>query len=223
VRSQPAATLAWGITTLLSGGLIFLLSARHRLLSLIAGLGCLGIIGLPYLPSWQAAGLYKPPFDFLLVLFLVAQTLLAAGYLRHLLRPGDRLAGVERWVWVIYPWGLILLPLTHILLTLWGLQQPGGEPPNLGTSWPNFLIVLIVVGFGLLYRRGVRIPFRLTQIFRQTHSLYWIYRLARQIYRLGARLVAFFNLILEGEGGILWTFLLLVILLSLLAQQQLGG
>jgi hypothetical protein len=223
VRSQPSATLAIGITTLLSGGLIFLFSARHRLLYPVAGLGFLGILGLPYLPSWQAAGLYKPPFNFLLVIFLIAQTMLAAGYLRHLARPSDRLAGVERWVWVIYPWGLVIMPLTHILLTVWGLRQPAGELPDLRTSWPNFLIVLIICGFGLLYRRGFQIPVRLTQIFRRTLSLHWLYRFIWQLYRLGARFVAFINLILEGEGGILWTLLLLVILLSLLAQQQLGG
>jgi hypothetical protein len=149
--------------------------------------------------------------------------MLAAGYLRHLARPSDRLAGVERWVWVIYPWGLVIMPLTHILLTVWGLRQPAGELPDLRTSWPNFLIVLIICGFGLLYRRGFQIPVRLTQIFRRTLSLHWLYRFIWQLYRLGARFVAFINLILEGEGGILWTLLLLVILLSLLAQQQLGG
>jgi hypothetical protein len=223
IRSQPAATLAWGITTLLSGGLIFLLSARHRLLYLVAGLGFLGILGLPYLPSWQTAGLYRPPFNFLLVIFMITQAMFAAGYLRHLVRPGDRLAGVERWVWVIYPWGLVILPLTHILLTIWRLRQPGAELPNLATSWPSLLIVMIIAGFGLLYRRGFQVPIRLTQVFQRTLSLHWLYRFVWRLYRLGARFVAFINLILEGEGGILWTLLLLVILLSLLAQQQLGG
>ncbi len=223
VRSQPAATLGWGITALLSGSLIFLLSARHRLLYPVVGLGLLGILGLPYLPSWQSAGLYRSPFNILLVLFLIAQTMFAAGYIRHLVRPGDRLAGVERWVWVIYPWGLIVLPLTHILYTVWELRQPGLEQPDLGNSWSGFLIVVTIAGFGLLYRRGVRMPVRLTQTIRRTLSLHWLYRFAWQIYHLGARLVAFINLILEGAGGILWTLLLLVILLSLLAQQQLGG
>ncbi len=125
VRAQPAATLAWSLTTLFSGGLIFLISARHRLLSGIAGLGFLGLLGLPYLPSWQSIGLFSTPANPWLVILWMAQIMFAAGYLRHLSRPGDRLTGVERWVWVIYPWGLTILPLTHVLITIWGAATTG--------------------------------------------------------------------------------------------------
>jgi hypothetical protein len=91
------------------------------------------------------------------------------------------------------------------------------------TFWPNLVALVFIAISILLYLRGFRIPTRLTHIFRRTLSLGWFYRFAWQLYRLGARTVAFVNLILEGEGGLLWTLLLLVILLSLLAQQRAGG
>ncbi len=223
VRGEIAATQAWGLTTLFSGGLIFLLSARHRLLHAVAALGLLGLLGLPYLPSWQSVNLFHSPFHALLLVFWLAQIMFAAGYIRFLSKPGDRLAGVERWVWVIYPWGLALLPLTHILITIQSMQQPGGKPPGLLQFWPSLVSILAITGGVLLYRRGFRFPARLTQNFQRTLSLRWLYRIAWQLYRFGARSVAFINVILEGEGGLLWTLLLLVILLSVLVQQQAGG
>lgn len=223
VRAQQAATLAWGLTTMLSGGLIFLISARHRLLQPIAGLGLLGLLGLPYLPSWQSVGLFQAPFHIWLLIFWMAQIMFTTGYIRHLFRSGDPLTGVERWVWVIYPWGLALLPLTQLLLTVWSVRQPGGGIPGLLNFWPNLVALVVILLISVLYRRGFRFPARLTRVFRQTLSLGWFYRFAWQIYRLGARTVAFINRVLEGEGGLLWTLLLLVILLSLLAQQRAGG
>lgn len=223
IRAQPSATLAWGITALLSGGVIFFMSARHRLLYPIAGLGLLGLLGLPYFPSWQSVDLYKAPAGPILLLFWIAQIMIAIGYIRHLFGPGDRLVGVERWVWVIYPWGLAVLPLTHILLTVWDLRRPGSEKPDLLLFWPNLVAIMVIAISIFLYRRGFRFPTRLFHAFRQALSLRWLYRFVWQIYRLGARTIAFINLILEGEGGLLWTLLLLVILLSLLAQQQAGG
>jgi len=49
-------------------------------------------------------------------------------------------------------------------------------------------------------------------------SFSWLYQLFWGVYRLVGRFLALINLILEGEGGILWTILLLTLLLSLLGQ-----
>jgi hypothetical protein len=47
--------------------------------------------------------------------------------------------------------------------------------------------------------------------------------LAWAIYRSIGRLIAIVTSIMEGEGGVLWAMVLLVILISLLAQSGLGG
>ena len=61
-RAQEEASLALGMALLLSGSMLFLFSARHRLLLPIAVLGLLGFSGLPYTPAWQAMRLYTAPF-----------------------------------------------------------------------------------------------------------------------------------------------------------------
>jgi hypothetical protein len=58
---------------------------------------------------------------------------------------------------------------------------------------------------------------RIEPIFR----LEWFYRLALIGINFFSRILGGFSIILEGEGGILWTILLLVLLISLLA--SIGG
>jgi hypothetical protein len=58
---------------------------------------------------------------------------------------------------------------------------------------------------------------------REFFSMGWFYGLLWGAYHLLRRGISSINLILEGEGGILWTLLLLTLLLSLLMQPGLGG
>ena len=216
-RAQMEASLALGIALLLSGGLLFLFSARHRWLLPIAGLGLLGFSGLPYTPAWQAMRLYAPPFGVWEFLFLIAQALFLVGYARHVLRPEPQLTGVERWVWVIYPWGLILLPLTGFLIAWWG-RLSGAQFPTLASSWPSLVAMGIALILVVLAQRIPRLPVRLVSSLHSVFSFSWLYQLFWGVYRLVGRFLALINLILEGEGGILWTILLLTLLLSLLGQ-----
>jgi hypothetical protein len=54
---------------------------------------------------------------------------------------------------------------------------------------------------------------RLEPVFR----LEWVYRLIWRIVDALSRILRIFSVIIEGEGGILWTILLLVLLISLLS------
>lgn len=235
VRAQPAASVAWGLALLLCGGLLFLLSARHRYLLALAGLGLLGFSALPYTPAWQGVRLYASPAGLAAVIFLLAQALLLAGYLSHVLRVEQPLSGVERWVWVIYPLGLALNPLALFVVAWWsplglaralGVARSFGETqelPSLSASWPSFA-ALILVGVLIVWDRiGPRPPALVGKILGRLFSFGWLYRFLWWVYHSIRRAVAFVNLILEGEGGILWTLLLLTLLLSLLAQQRSGG
>ena len=245
VRGQPAASMAWGAALLLSGGLLFLASARPRLLLPLPVLGLLWASALPFTPAWEGVRLYAGPFSFLVVLLLPVHALLLAGYIRHALHPAPAPPGLERWVWLVYPWGLALLPVSHILIG-W-LERPApGASPGLLASWPALTALLLVGLAALLARRRMHQPaeaafspdapqasaavLQIVAILRRTAavlwsvlSFEWLYRLSDGIYRLAGRGLAFINRVLEGDGGILWTLLLLTLLLSLLARQGLGG
>jgi hypothetical protein len=220
VRGQPATSLAWSLAALLSGGLLFLVSAYQRFILVLLMAGLLGFSGLPFTPAWQGVGLFSAPFSIWLVFFLLGHALLLAGYLRHSLRAGASLQGVERWVWIIYPWGLILLPITHNFITWWG-HSPA-EFPRLLASWPTFLSAALVVILYVADRRGYVLPEKWLSNAQAFLSFNWLYRILWSLYHSLGRAVRFINLILEGEGGILWTLLLLTLMISVLAQLGLG-
>jgi hypothetical protein len=54
-------------------------------------------------------------------------------------------------------------------------------------------------------------------------SLHWLYRLAGKAFGLVGRGVALATVILEGEGGILWALLWLILLMALIVQGVIRG
>lgn len=221
VRGSPEASIAWGTAAILSGGLIFLFSIRHRNLLPILLFGLFNVSGLPFSPSWPGLFLYEAPFSILAIVFILVQGLLLAGYIRQALRPGDSLGGAERWVFLIYPLGLLLLPLAHFLGFLW--LRPLLPTPGLGQTWLS-LIALSVGALSLaLIHRSFRIPPDVAASFQNAASLAWSYRVLSVFYRAVGRLLSLISEVLEGEGGLLWTLLLLTILISWLMGNPVGN
>jgi hypothetical protein len=235
LRTQPQVCLAWGIAGIFSGSLIFMTSIRRRSLLPLALLGALGISALPFTPAWYGALLYQSSAAEKLVIspsisallsgsFLLAQAFLLAGYIRHSLRNVLNSAeikglGVERWVWIIYPVGLTLLPLIHIIIGWWFWPDTDHLP---WIGWFGGLIACgVATGVWYLSQRVIRpqadasIP-RITSFLGPVFSLNWLYRMVWVFYRISARLTALGSTILEGEGGILWTLVLLALIYVLL-------
>lgn len=225
LRGEQIASLAFGITGILSGGLLFLYSARQRKLLFLPILGLLFASMLPLTPSWQGVRLYTAPLQFTLVLFLPAQALLLIGYLQFALQPGEPPSRAERWIWLFYPIGLILLPVAHLMIAWFGnpLSRVETDWPDLLASWPGLIVLILASGIYLGYRRGLRVPAGLIGVLQRSLSLGWLYALIWKLYRWLGKSLEFVSQILEGEGGILWALLLLIVLLTLLTRQNLGG
>jgi len=225
LHGEQIASLSWGITALLSGGLLFLFSARQRNLLFLPLLGLVGATMLPLTPSWQGVRLYTLPMPGTLVLFFPAHALLLLGYVRHAVRQTEPPNRAERWIWIFYPLGLVLLPVTHYLIAWFGNPQSRWETdwPAILESWPGLLVLILTGGMHLAYRRGLRVPGGAVQLFSRSLSLGWLYRLLWSIYRWFGKFLSLISQILEGEGGVLWALLILTVLLTLLARQSLGG
>lgn len=220
LKAQPTACLAWGLGALMSGGLLFLTSVRDRRLLWISGLGFLGFSALPFSPTWTGAFSFTSDFHPLLVIFIFIQGLLLAGYARHALQPGPSLTGVERWVWLVYPFGLLLLP--GIQFFIGGQMRPESEqlsPANWFVGPVALIVTALIMYLGYHFWNRTSTIIRVLQ---RVLSLNWFYRLLWIAYRNLGRLSAFFTSVLEGEGGVLWAFLVLVLLLSVLASNN-GG
>lgn len=234
VRQQPAACIAWGVACILSGGALFLYSVRPKGLVPVFLVGGLALTAFPYTPTWSGLAVYSlgsstaaPYFDSVINLVLLLTHLaLVLGYIRHALRRIEVPSGLERWVWVFYPFGLAGLILLEYYLG-WLVWMEWKEGP--GVLWWVGGIVLVLSAavwsllrrserFGTLLRFSKSKPTWGTTVWGRLLSLKWFYQLIWVIYHLFSRMIAWFTTILEGEGGILWALVFLFLLFSLSLQ-----
>jgi len=224
VRNQPAASLAWGLGLLFSGGVLFLFSTRHRRLLGLPVVGLATFSALPFSPVWRGLSMYTGKNIILGIFLFLAHALLLLGYLRHALRFGEDQNEIERWVWIVYPLGLAILPTVQfgVAWVLWGASFP--EMGAVFIPWWGGVLVLGMAAF-IYYvsQKTTLVPEGLTSTARGVFSLGWVYRSFWWFYRFLSKFVSNFTLILEGEGGVLWAVLILIMLVTAFAQIRGGG
>jgi hypothetical protein len=214
LRGQTEASLAWGLTTLFSGGLIFLASVRSKISLWVTLFGLVGISALPFTPAWNTLALYSQPFYLSMVLYFIAMVLLMWGFAHHASQLISYQPGVERWIKVIYPLGLSLLLIIHVGLG-WLMKPEIGEVPIFGWILGPLISLLAVLGF-IWQRRGGRTPQLVVKSINSAFSLSWIYAIINSAYRIFSRVIDFITKVLEGEGGLLWVLLWIVLFLAIL-------
>ena len=216
LRGNPTGSASWGIAMVLCGGMLFLFSSRRKNILWLPFLGLLGFSTLPFSltsPAWNTSNSNSWIF---VIPFLPAQALLLAGFLRQVLRPGEAsLESQKEWSKVIYPAGLLVLIAVGILLGFWGWV--GARV--IGSWWLTSIVILLAAGFVILAMKfPMRIPSgnfsnRWTHLFRVD----WLYHALGAFYGFLRRIIDIITLTFEGEGGLLWSFLLLVLILSVLS------
>ncbi|MFH1634386.1 MAG: hypothetical protein ABIG63_10315 [Chloroflexota bacterium] len=224
VRVQPAASTAWGLSLLFSGSLLFLFSTRNRPLLALPILGLLGFLALPFSPTWSGLVLHSGLGVFFRLIFILAHALLILGYIRHAIQVDSDQDAVERWVWVIYPVGLAILPLTHfgVVWLSGGMTRPEAAITSIAW-WGGAVTLGLAAALMALFRRNLVPSDRVASVLRDVFSLTWFYRSFWWLYRSLSTVIANIALILEGEGGILWAVLILSLLVTLIIQQGGGG
>ncbi len=234
INGAPQASVPWGVALLLPGSLLFLYFPRVQRMNFLLILGLIGLVGLPFTPlasGWE--GLIANGLTLWTFLFILAHAILVLGYIHQALQPGGEPRTLESWARLVYPLGLIIIIQAILVLAFVG--WPGSL--TIGRWWlaavSNGLIVAAMV---LVQRFGISPPYiqlptsstfaqisgwvlpRLEPVFR----LDWIYRGLWFVNNLFGKILRAISSIIEGDGGLLWTILLLVLLISLLTS-ILGG
>lgn len=224
LHNNPAASIAWGVALLLSGSVIFLFSAHRRKNPTLPLIALFGLIGLPFTPvagGW--VGATDGNLNSLTLIYLSAIVFLIWGYLRFTFQQRDELHHMERWVHAVYPTGLILLILAHWTVGFFG--YPGSRSP--GVWWASVVVLLVAgSGAGLAFtRRGLRIVGAdsfLAAFVRRVGSglgavlrLNWIYGTLVWTYKVVQSVIQLLTEVFEGDGGILWSLVMLTLLISL--------
>jgi hypothetical protein len=216
LRGNPTGSIGWGVMLLLGGGLLFLFSARQRSIFWLPLLSLWGLSAFPFSPTatvWQTGNQNSWMF---VIPFLPAQALLMTGAIRHALHPGETsLESQERWTMFLYPTGLFLLAAVVFLLGVWGWD--GAQ--NLGQPWAAIVASVLAAGFtGLILTVLNRlVPASTTSQWTRIFRLEWLYKTLAAIYDFFCRIAEIITSSLEGEGGILWSLLLLALILSVLS------
>jgi hypothetical protein len=215
-QGQAMASLSWGLSGLLGGGLLFLFSKRNRWVIWLPLVGLMAISALPYTPNWNGAILFSGPINVFYIPLLFGHSLLLLGYARHALRTQIEFEEDERWSQIIYPLGLLLLLGTLFSLGL--LISPAIQAvPLLG--WFAGAIGLGIAALLFKSSSGWKdIPPAWVVVINSIISFQWLYKSLWTIYRSITRMIGVFTRLLEGEGGVLWAVLLMGLLYSLLTR-----
>lgn len=214
VLGNPAGSVAWGSAILFSGGLLFLNKSRNRILTVFLLVSVYILSSLPF--SLTASGwVVNSTGTLASQLFLVPLlSLIGAGYIRSIAKDEkENLDNYPRWIKIFYPTGLIILSLTGFTLGFFGWDGAG--------KWNTWLFSVIASGFSVILTLVfLRLPAIIkSDTVKNPESPPWIKAIRTtfvEIFYISRRLLDILTNVFEGDGGIIWTILFLVVFISLL-------
>ncbi len=214
LSGNPAGSVAWGCSLVLVGGSLFLTSIQNPWVNRGLLVGAFAMSSLPF--SLTASVWLQTP-GFLFPLVAAAQALIMAGYIRHALRASGRESFEAQPVWTntVYPAGIGLLIVMELLLGWigWdGARQIGALLPA---------IIASILTFGLFWaipRFGVFNPVRTNRAAQSSNAETGGYGFLWGIYQFASQISSTITNTLEGDGGLMWTLLFLVLFVSLMTQ-----
>ena len=219
LRSNPLGAAAWGCALILSGSALFLFSEPNKWLTRALYIAVFSISALPFSVSamgWVNGGTgFWLSFPFL----LLAHAMLMAGFVRHVQRSTTRTPYEDKPIWGknVFPFGIAMLFLTMIILGLFGWDG--------ALRFGNWFLAILasVLTVGLIWlspRLRILNPVRAHWVKPASTSWFdWGYRALWELYRQMGRLANSFLNMLEGESGIMWTLLFLVLFITVFTQR----
>jgi hypothetical protein len=205
-----SASLAWALSMMFSGALLFKISHNNRWMIILVFLGGIGLSALPLTPTWGGSvQIYSLPW-FFRIIFLIIQALMIVGYIRITIQSLNIEQGIEKWTLFVYLIGLIILLVTYygLFYSMWisglhyiSFQSSGWWGGVISTGMATILIVK--------YRDKLIFP--RAYVLRIKAIFLWISRFLWWGYRYLGRILYFVTRILEGDGSVLWAILILLL------------
>jgi hypothetical protein len=229
IEGVHLAILSWSLALILSGSVLFLYSARGRKLTIIPLLAIIGIAGLPFTPA--AAGWHGVIIEgnfFRNVINILSVAFIILGFIQHANYSTNLLTQKEKWIWLTYPLGLFILILTHWLIFIFSdlmLNDPGIIYASI-TAFILALLLFVLIKKFLQYSeysefiQDILRPFG--KFITNLLSLRWLYRLIWFLLGFIQRIVNILANILEGQGGIVWVIVFLIMLITLITSGDLS-
>lgn len=250
IRGRPYllfALAAFGLTVLLTGqidvlpglavllvvggGGLFIYSPRFRKFNFFILILVAGMLVMPFTPTATVAHLFEGQTPIVVKgLWMLGLALVIAGMIKHSLTRIQQMDQVETWMRLFHTVALYFLAFSPYLMVgvLWSLQ------PHLLRWGPGIITTIssgvIVTAFLLLRSRMRFMRLRIKGFVRaletasktvgNIYQFNWLSRAFSSIGFVISRSVSLLARMMEGDGGILWSFLFAVLLLSLLLARQ---
>ena len=220
LRGNPVGAAAWGVALILAGAALFLSSIQQVWLNRVLFVGAWAASSLPFALTAAGWGGSAGALDWIAPAFILAQAFLIAGFLRHALRPSTRvsLESQPAWARSVYPAGIGILILVQFALGFWGWDgalQIGAWPAGIAATLLTLGLLWAVPRFGILNP----VPahwLRPSSVSRLDQVLLGI----SKAYLLLRGLSETLSDILEGEAGLMWTLLFLILFVVLIVQRN---
>jgi hypothetical protein len=178
-----------------------------------------GLSALPF--SMTAVGWQSGPASsqWFLAALIPTQVLLIVGFIRFALAPHDSLTDTQpQGAQSVYPVAFIIMFLVVLLLGVWGWEGAG----QVGAWVPGLVAAVFSVALTVgLLRLQTLIPASLPEVEPARTAMRgigtWLGIVFWGIYRLARQASFVLSQALEGDGGMLWAFVLLTLVINLFA------
>ena len=220
IGGDPFATSAWALYLTLGGGFLFLQKDSGRFKFIYLGGVFLMLANLPFTPAWLSGAGYSEGSFLLQIGFLLIHVFVLAGSLRHISLPIGENLPLERWVWGVYPIGMLLLAVGFGIAGWSNYQQLERSVMSWQSLMPTLILVVLWLGMRFQFFRNLLsyIPHLPVNKYSGIFNLNWFYRFSWQGYRVLGKGIRFLGHLLEGDGGVIWAILLLILIVTYLSQ-----
>jgi hypothetical protein len=219
LRGNGIGSAAWGSALIFCGGLASLYSIHQRRLTIILIAAGFTLTALPFSLTASGWDSTVPSSWAFWILLVPIQALMLAGYVSSIVRSSEAsLENQPNWARSIYPAGLVVLGLSGLSLGLFGWAgalQIGVWPAALAATllggslgWFFWRVPGLQRAVRPAVQSGERVAGASAPVFHAISTFTWgIYRTLGRVGSLVART-------LEGDGGLLWTLVILALFLS---------
>ncbi len=231
LRSSMDALIGFAAIMLVGGSGLFLFLPRKRKASVLLPLLLPVMFAIPYTPTGAIPqAVWGRQAELANIFLFTSQALLIGGVIRHSLRTEVKFKQIEDWVWLFQMAGLIIVSASPWIAEIFSLEKL----KNVEYWWFSVSLVVIIglaTAVNYLQRRSTnglivrlrRLSKRIEPVmlyFDKFFQFNWITRGFESLGKFIEFIIGFMVRLLEGDGGILWSFLLLILLASLLITAQ---
>jgi hypothetical protein len=227
LNGNPYASISWGVTMILVGGTLYLHDSRTRLIQILLIIGLIFSAGFPYTPNAVGVmGLIGSDNIFNEIISLILLLLLLVGLYKIIFMKPMLALGQEKIIYLTYPLSIIFIITSYLLIGLFG--WPGSR--TIG-AWPAILTAIVIIILSMLvnkryshiFQEHKATIFRILNNFPHLQknissfvSFSWIYKGLDLIIGMVGKIVNQFTFMLEGNNGLLWGMVLLIILVMII-------